>query len=86
LASDGRGQWSAPLLEGAASIRLSYFDGAQWLANWDDKTALPSLVRVEVEFPRRDGRVWPELIVAPEIATDVGCVYDVQSRRCRVRA
>jgi general secretion pathway protein J len=86
LASDGSGQWSAPLFRGATSIRLFYFDGVRWETNWEDKTAMPSLVRVEVEFPRRDGRVWPDLIVAPEIATDVGCIYDIQTRRCRGRA
>jgi general secretion pathway protein J len=59
------------LIEGIARATFSYYgetrDGedAAWLDEWRDAELLPALVRLDVEFPAGDRRVWPELVVAP---------------------
>jgi general secretion pathway protein J len=63
------------LLEGIEAVRLRYFgtpegdEESEWHEAWDSQTALPSLVRLELDFPSDDGRSWPELTVAPHAAT-----------------
>ena len=63
------------LIEGIEAVRLRYFgtpEGAadpQWHDAWDSVTALPALVRLELDFPSHDRRTWPELTVAPLAAT-----------------
>jgi hypothetical protein len=63
------------LLEGIKAVRLRYFgtlDGdeeAGWYETWEAQTALPSLVRLELDFPSDSARFWPELTVAPHAAT-----------------
>jgi len=52
---------------------------------WTLPSRLPRLVRVKIEFPDGDARFWPELLVAPRIDVDVGCVYDALTKRCRGR-
>jgi general secretion pathway protein J len=46
---------------------------------------LPKLIRIRVSFKPRDGRIWPDLIVAPHIDADSGCVYDPSIRHCAGR-
>lgn len=57
----------------------------QWSDSWAKRSDVPRLVRVRVAFPSGDGRVWPELLVAPRIAADVSCIYDPITMRCRGR-
>ncbi len=63
------------LLEGIEAVRLRYFgtlegdQESEWHEAWESQTALPSLVRVELDFPSDDRRSWPELTVAPHAAT-----------------
>jgi general secretion pathway protein J len=57
----------------------------QWLGQWIDRTRLPQLVRIRAEFADGDARSWPELIVAPRLSADVGCIYDVLTNYCRGR-
>jgi general secretion pathway protein J len=70
---------------------LSYFgatrsDGtARWRDHWSGELALPALVRVRVRFAGGDARLWPDLIIAPHITADVGCVYDPLTKLCRGR-
>jgi general secretion pathway protein J len=79
------------LLAGTASIEFAYFGklrsepSAQWHDRWSGQAALPQLVRIEVRFPEGDSRLWPELVIAPRIAVDIGCVYDPLTRQCRGR-
>lgn len=63
------------LLEGLEAVRLRYFgtlegdEEPDWHEVWDSRTALPSLVRLELDFASGIPRSWPELIVAPRTAT-----------------
>jgi general secretion pathway protein J len=79
------------LLAGVQTVEFSYFgrrrsDGvAQWRDAWVGELTMPALVRVQVRFAADDARLWPDLVLAPRIAVDVGCVYDTLTRRCRGR-
>jgi len=79
------------LLAGLDGADFSFFGRArpdkeaQWHDAWSGEPALPDLVRVRVRFPRSDARLWPDLIVAPHVSADVGCVYDALSQLCRGR-
>jgi general secretion pathway protein J len=79
------------LISGATMVEFSYFgrsrseQNPQWHATWDGEPALPNLVRLRLGFPAGDVRTWPELIVAPRITADVGCIYDALTRQCRGR-
>jgi hypothetical protein len=46
---------------------------------------LPSLIRISPGFAPGDNSYWPELIVAPQIAADAGCVFDPLGHRCQGR-
>lgn len=79
------------LLTGTASIAFAYFGqsrsetGARWHDRWSGQAALPQLVRIQVYFPEGDARLWPNLVIAPRILADVGCVYDQITKQCRGR-
>jgi general secretion pathway protein J len=85
LAAGGEGAWSSSLLRNLAAARFSYFAGDHWRSDWTDAGTMPSLVRLHIEFRRGDGRVWPDLVVAPRIEEDVGCIYDVTTQHCQGR-
>jgi general secretion pathway protein J len=81
------------VLSGIQSLSFRYLeliehpDGQiepHWRDSWLDKSALPALVRVQIEFAPGDKRRWPDLIVAPRISTDANCVFDVVSQSCRI--
>lgn len=61
------------LIDGAAAIDFSYYGPGEdtldrsWQTTWINRTLLPVLVAVRIRFPETDGRVWPDLIVAPEV-------------------
>jgi len=80
-----------PLLSGASLVTFSYFGQqpsehtAQWHHDWTAQAELPRLVRITVRFSAADGRDWPDLVVAPRIAADVGCVLDRFTTRCEGR-
>ncbi|HWD28595.1 MAG TPA: prepilin-type N-terminal cleavage/methylation domain-containing protein [Rhizomicrobium sp.] len=77
------GDAASALLRHAASIRFAYSDGDRWTDSWNG--TLPKLIRIRVSFKPRDGRIWPDLIVAPHIDADSGCVYDPSIRHCAGR-
>ena len=55
----------------------------QWRDQWgnrDSQQRLPYLIRVRVKFS--NGRVWPDLVVAPLIGSDTGCVWNSSTNRC----
>jgi general secretion pathway protein J len=55
----------------------------QWVERWRPEAPLPRLVRVEIQFPLGDARVWRPLVVAPRLSAPTECQFDVISRRCR---
>jgi general secretion pathway protein J len=79
------------LLPNVQAVELSYFGKARserepvWRQQWTRQAQLPQLVRIRVSFPPGDTRTWPELVIAPRIGADVGCVYDPLTRQCRGR-
>jgi len=79
------------LLAGSAFTEFAYFGklrseaSAQWHDRWTGQSALPQLLRIQVRFPEGDSRLWPDLVIAPRIAVDVGCVYDQLTKQCRGR-
>lgn len=79
------------LLDDVKSISFSYFGslGPQetetWRDTWQNRMNLPKLVRVHIEFPDGDTRIWPDLFVATQIAVDVSCNYDPVSKSCADR-
>lgn len=85
LAATQDGAWSTALLRNLKSVRFSYYAANQWTDDWRGANQMPGLVRVHVEFRPGDGRVWPDLIVAPLIQADAGCVYDPTTMRCAGR-
>ena len=79
------------LISDVARFEVAYFGRsrsgkiAQWHDRWSGEAALPELVRVRIEFPAGDARLWPELLVRPHITADVGCSYEPLTKRCRGR-
>src|SRR5262249_47386388 len=79
------------LLPDIAQVEFSYFGDTlderqlKWLDGWSLRADVPRLVRVRVSFRVEDARSWPELLIAPRILADVGCVYDPATMRCRGR-
>ena len=79
------------LLSDIDRAEISYFGDAmpertvQWVDKWTQRSDMPRLVRIRVAFRPGDTRLWPELLIAPHIAADVGCVYDPGTKRCRGR-
>ena len=61
------------LIEGLARAQFRYFGAsapgqtADWRDRWDSEDGLPGLVAIEAEFPEGDGRIWPDLQVAPKL-------------------
>lgn len=59
------------LIEDIEAIRLRYYgsldgdDDPDWHESWDSQARLPALLKLELDFPSDDDRVWPELTVAP---------------------
>lgn len=85
LAVAGHAAWSASLVRDIATARFSFLGSDGWHDTWQNQSVLPSLVRVHVTFKSGDGRFWPDLIVAPHITADAGCVYDYATKRCQGR-
>jgi general secretion pathway protein J len=79
------------LLTGIARLEIAYFGSDRpgepptWHDRWSEQLAMPALVRVRVAFVDGDRRVWPDLVVAPELTADQSCLYDPVTRHCRGR-
>ncbi len=69
---------TAVLLKNLAAVEFSYYgsresgEDAEWTDRWDDDQRLPLLVRIRIEFPGSDRRIWPELTVALRIQGERG--------------
>lgn len=91
LADSASGRVTTPLVANVKAVAMSYSAGvdsanpAPWRNEWTLPSRLPGLVRVGIDFHEGDARTWPELVVAPRIDVDVGCIYDPLTRRCRGR-
>lgn len=78
------------LLSGVAGLDIAYFGTGRgegpapprWRDAWRGQAAPPALVRLRVRFPAGDGRVWPELVVAPRATLDATCTWDAGQRGC----
>jgi general secretion pathway protein J len=84
------GPWERPrhLLDGVAAFAFDYYGqrrgekSARWDGSWRDQPTLPSLVRVRVLFQDKR-RAWPDLVVAPRILGDAGCVLNTITDDCQ---
>ncbi len=68
------------LLSNVKTFKLSYFGKGEataqdedWNDDWEEKTELPSLVKIELEL--EDQKQWPDIVVATQIEA-VGSVND----------
>jgi len=79
------------LLTHVRSLEFAYLgkarsdSGPAWHDEWTGQLNLPQIVRVKVRFADGDARQWPDLLIAPRIAVDVGCAYDPLTKYCRGR-
>jgi general secretion pathway protein J len=83
-------QNSRRLLGKVDSFEIAYMGrrkgekAARWAADWHDQPRLPDLIRVRVHMS--DTRlIWTDLVIAPRITADAGCVLDVLTNDCRGR-
>jgi general secretion pathway protein J len=80
-----------PLMANVQRVDFSYYGRlrsdriVQWRDRWIGEGTLPELVRIRMEFPASDPRVWPELVIKPRIAVDVACSYETLTKSCRGR-
>jgi general secretion pathway protein J len=88
---DASAPTKAVLMADIAQAEFTYFGDApnerrlRWQDGWRLRADIPKLVRVRVSFRSEDARSWPELLIAPRILADVGCIYDPATMRCRGR-
>lgn len=77
------------LAEQVAELSFAYFGADNkdappyWREQWGNQETeqrLPLLIRVRIRF--RDGRAWPDLVVAPMVGPDTGCIWDNLLNRC----
>jgi general secretion pathway protein J len=79
------------LLPDIAQAEFSYFGDVptdrqqKWQDAWSRRADIPKLIRVHVVFAPGDAGAWPDLLIAPRILADVGCIYDPATMRCRGR-
>lgn len=92
LANDGFAvRRPAVLLDGLDRLSFGYYGPDQpgsvpsWHESWADRSSLPRMIRISAGFAPGDSNYWPELIVAPQIAADEGCVFDPLGHRCQGR-
>ncbi|HUJ48465.1 MAG TPA: type II secretion system protein [Rhizomicrobium sp.] len=57
-----------------------------WQFDWEKRPAPPKLIRIRVQFPPQDARVWPDLLIKPYTTVDTMCVLIVRTGKCRGRA
>lgn len=77
-------------LPGVTALKFAYLgtdrpaDAPTWRDGWSGRTKFPVLVRVSAHSAHGDA-VWPELIMKPRIAADMGCTYDPLTKFCQGR-
>jgi general secretion pathway protein J len=79
------------LLTRLASVEFSYYGiagdakEAAWYPAWQRQVGPPQLVRIHVAAADPGAPTLPDLIVAPRVAADVGCLYDSVTKFCQGR-
>lgn len=78
-------------LHGLRSLEFAYF-GAEdaktapaWHGKWQHMKRLPALIRIRATFARGTYAVWPDLVIAPRISADSGCMIDFLTKDCQGR-
>jgi general secretion pathway protein J len=91
LAANPPGE-SLALLHGAQGFDIAYYgtvppaSAPSWQLQWHRMSFLPKLIRIRVQFPPQDPRVWPDLLIRPVATVDSQCVLVVRTGKCRGRA
>jgi general secretion pathway protein J len=79
------------LLHGVQQLDIAYYGvlppdkAPAWHDTWQGRAVLPLLMRVRVQFPPDDPRIWPDLFVKPFAMVDSMCVLTVMTGKCRGR-
>jgi len=79
------------LLHNVQGLDIAYFGSAPpdnkpgWRFAWEGRPGPPQLIRVRIQFPPQDSRVWPELLIKPFAMVDSMCVLIVTTGKCRGR-
>jgi general secretion pathway protein J len=74
------------LIDEVEALDLAYFgsetinDKPVWRNQWRNQAVLPYLIRIRLKL--KNGRKWPELVVAPTIGAGTGCTWSVMSKYC----
>jgi len=87
---DFRDAERAVLAENVRELKIGYYgrdanaadgDAPTWRDRWEDHQHLPLLVRIDVTL--RSGSPWPQLVIEPRHAPEVGCrAWDQARSRC----
>lgn len=91
LANGRAGATMQILLRHLSAVEFSYFGTAEdsktpaWHSTWQDQGAPPDLIRIRAASAGPGVVPWPEMIIAPRIAADAGCVYDPLTKFCQGR-
>jgi general secretion pathway protein J len=79
------------LVAGISGVSFAYWgsddpgDPGYWHASWRDRSVLPGLIRITIQFPAGDLRSWPDFLVAPMAYTDEGCQFVPSTQSCSRR-
>jgi general secretion pathway protein J len=77
------------LLDRVRRIDFAYFgadrpdDAPAWHQSWSEHTALPQLVRIDLERSDPALPAWPTLVAAPRATINTGCIFDPLTAGCR---
>ena len=77
------------LLDRVRRIGFAYFgadgpdDAPVWHESWSERTALPQLVRIDLERSDPALPAWPTLVAAPAATINTGCIFDPLTAGCR---
>ncbi len=84
-------QRTTVLLRHVKGLSFSYYGldpgeaQPNWRREWRNKTRLPLLIDIRIGSLEGPKDVWRELLVAPRLSSDVGCVFDPLTKDCRGR-
>jgi general secretion pathway protein J len=79
------------LLTHLSSVEFSYYGIAgdakapAWYSSWQKQNRPPELVHIHVAASDPDAPPMPDMILAPRIAADVGCLFDPVTKFCQGR-
>lgn len=77
------------LLDRVRRIDFAYFgsdgpdEAPMWHQDWSERTALPQLVRIDLERSDRALPAWPTLVAAPRATINTACIFDPLTAGCR---